>query len=122
MTAYGMTETSGLATLCRPDDDPKTIATTSGKAIPDVELRVVDDDGNDVPDGTAGELLIRGFVIMKGYLDDPEQTAAAIDEGGWLHTGDVVVRTRGATSTSPTARRTCSSSAGSTPTPPRSSG
>jgi acyl-CoA synthetase (AMP-forming)/AMP-acid ligase II len=91
MTAYGMTETSGLATICRPDDDPKTIATTSGCALEGVELRVVDDAGDDVAVGAPGELLVRGYQVMKGYLDDPEQTAAAIDAAGWLHTGDVVV-------------------------------
>ncbi|MFN0089479.1 MAG: FadD3 family acyl-CoA ligase [Acidimicrobiales bacterium] len=91
LTAYGMTETSGIATLCTPEDDPETIATTSGKALPGVELRVVDDDGVPLPAGQAGELLIRGWNIMKGYLDDPEQTAEAIDPDGWLHTGDVAV-------------------------------
>ena len=91
ITAYGMTETSGLATLCRPDDDPRTIATTSGCAIPGVELRIVDDEGGDLAAGSPGELLIRGYQIMAGYLDDPEQTAAAIDPDGWLHTGDVAV-------------------------------
>ena len=91
LTAYGMTETSGLATLCSPEDDPETIANTSGKAIDGVELRIVDDEGRMVGAGQPGELLVRGFQIMKGYLDDPEQTAEAVDADGWLHTGDVAV-------------------------------
>jgi acyl-CoA synthetase (AMP-forming)/AMP-acid ligase II len=91
VTAYGMTETTGLATICRPGDDAHTVATTSGCAIPDVELRVVDDDGVDVDQGTPGELWVRGYQITRGYLDDPEQTAATITPDGWLRTGDVVV-------------------------------
>jgi acyl-CoA synthetase (AMP-forming)/AMP-acid ligase II len=91
MTAYGMTETTGLATACRASDDARTIATTSGRAIDDVELRVVDDDGNEVPSGTPGELWVRGYVVTRGYLDDPEQTRATITEDGWLRTGDIVV-------------------------------
>jgi acyl-CoA synthetase (AMP-forming)/AMP-acid ligase II len=86
-----MTETTGLATTCRPGDDARTIATTSGRAIDDVELRVVDDDGNDVPSGMPGELWVRGYQVTRGYLDDPEQTRATITEDGWLRTGDIVV-------------------------------
>ncbi len=89
LTAYGMTETSGLATHTRPGDPPDLVASTSGCAIPDVELRVVTDDGIDAAVGEAGELLIRGFQVTPGYLDEPEQTAEAIDPDGWLHTGDI---------------------------------
>jgi acyl-CoA synthetase (AMP-forming)/AMP-acid ligase II len=91
VTAYGMTETTGLATICRPGDDARTVATTSGCAIPDVELRVVDDEGVDVPQGSPGELWVRGYQVTRGYLDDPEQTADTITPDGWLRTGDVVV-------------------------------
>ncbi len=52
---------------------------------------VVDDDGREVPRGEPGEILVRGYTLMRGYLDDPEQTAAAIDADGWLHTGDIGV-------------------------------
>ena len=58
--------------MCRHDDDPETIATTSGRAIPDVEVRVVDDDGNEVPRGEPGEVVVRGYNVMQGYFDDPE--------------------------------------------------
>ena len=91
LTAYGLTECTGTATICRPDDDPETIANTSGRAIPDVEVLVVDDDGNEVPRGEPGEVVVRGYNVMLGYFEDPEQTAEAIDADGWLHTGDIGV-------------------------------
>jgi acyl-CoA synthetase (AMP-forming)/AMP-acid ligase II len=91
ITGYGLTETSGVVTMCRADDDPETIATTSGRVIPGVETRCVDKNGNEVPRGQPGEVVVRGYNVMKGYFDDPEATAAAIDAGGWLHTGDIGV-------------------------------
>ena len=91
ITAYGMTETHGLASLCRAEDPPELVASTSGRAIPGVELRIVDDDGNDVVTGQPGELWVRGNMVMKGYLDAPEQTAETITTDGWLKTGDVCV-------------------------------
>lgn len=91
LTGFGMTETHGLATLCKAGDPPELVASTSGKAIPGVELRVVDDDGQVLSPGEQGELQIKGYVVMPGYLDDPEQTAEAIDPEGWLRTGDICV-------------------------------
>jgi acyl-CoA synthetase (AMP-forming)/AMP-acid ligase II len=91
VTGYGLTEASGIATMCRHDDDPVTISTTSGRAIPGVEVRVVDDEGNEVPRGTPGEIVVRGYNVMREYFEDPEQTAEAIDPDGWLHTGDIGV-------------------------------
>ena len=91
VTGYGLTEGSGIATMCRHDDDPETIANTSGRAIPDVEVQIVDDDGNEVPRGEPGEIVVRGYNVMVGYLGDPEQTAETIDADGWLHTGDIGV-------------------------------
>jgi HIP---CoA ligase len=91
VTAYGLTESTGTVTMCRPDDDPTTISTTSGRAIPDVEVRIVDDDGVEVPRGAPGEIVCRGYNVMLGYLDDPDATAEAIDPDGWLHTGDIGV-------------------------------
>jgi len=91
ITGYGLTEASGIATMCRHDDDPVTISTTSGRAIPGVEVRVVDDDGAEVPTGQPGEIVIRGYNVMQGYFEDPAQTAEAIDPDGWLHTGDIGV-------------------------------
>jgi acyl-CoA synthetase (AMP-forming)/AMP-acid ligase II len=91
VTGYGLTEATGIATMCRHDDDPETIATTSGRAIPDVEVLVVDDKNVEVPRGEAGEVVIRGYNVMRGFIHDPEATAEAIDADGWLHTGDVAV-------------------------------
>jgi acyl-CoA synthetase (AMP-forming)/AMP-acid ligase II len=89
VTGYALTESSGAATMCRPDDDPETIATTSGRAVPGVELRIVDEHNRPLPPDTPGEIVIRGYNVMKGYFDDPDETAKAIDADGWLHTGDV---------------------------------
>ncbi len=91
ITGYGLTESTGVVSMCRPEDDPETIATTSGRAIPDVEVRCVDKAGNEVPRGEPGEVVVRGYNVMKGYFDDPAATAETIDAGGWLHTGDVGV-------------------------------
>lgn len=81
VTAYGLSESAGFGTMCRPDDDAETIANTSGGPIAGFELRIADN----------GEVLLRGPNVMLGYLDDPENTAATIDADGWLHTGDVGV-------------------------------
>ncbi len=91
LTAYGLTESTGTVSMCRRDDDAETIATTSGRAIPDTELRVVDADGNDQPAGVPGEVVTRGYHVMQGYFEDPEATAQTIDADGWLHTGDIGV-------------------------------
>jgi acyl-CoA synthetase (AMP-forming)/AMP-acid ligase II len=91
LTAYGLTESCGTVSMCSPDDDAETIATTSGRAIPGVEVRCVDPDGKPVPTGEPGEILVRGYNVMRGYFDADEQTADAIDADGWLHTGDVGV-------------------------------
>ncbi len=89
VTGYGLTESSGIATMCRHDDDAVTISTTSGRAIPGVEVLVVDDAGAEVPRGEPGEVVVRGYNVMREYFEDPEQTAEAIDADGWLHTGDI---------------------------------
>jgi acyl-CoA synthetase (AMP-forming)/AMP-acid ligase II len=91
LTAYGLTEATGTVTMCRRDDDPVTIATTSGRAIPDTEVCVVDTAGAQVPVGEPGEVVVRGYNVMVGYYEDPDATAEAIDADGWLHTGDIGV-------------------------------
>jgi acyl-CoA synthetase (AMP-forming)/AMP-acid ligase II len=77
--------------MCRRGDDPETIARTSGRAIPGLEVIIADPEGREVPRGEPGEILIRGYNVMRGYLDDPEHTAEAIDPDGWLHSGDIGV-------------------------------
>ncbi len=91
ITAYGLTESSGVVSLCRPDDDPETVSTTSGRPLPGSEVRCVDEEGKETPRGTPGEIVVRGYNVMRGYFEDPPETAKAIDAEGWLHTGDVGV-------------------------------
>ncbi len=91
ITGYGLTEACGIATMCRFDDDPETIATTSGRAIPGVEVRCIDEGGGEVARGEPGEVVVRGYNVMQSYLDDEAATAEAVDAEGWLHTGDVGV-------------------------------
>lgn len=88
ITAYGMTECYGTATMCRRDDSNQTIANTNGRALPGIALRAVDSDGQDVPVGQAGEILIRGANVTPGYWQAEDLTAATIVDG-WLHTGDI---------------------------------
>ncbi len=89
-TGYGLTE-AGTCTGSRDGDSFETIAGTAGRAMRDLEVRIVGQDGAEAPRGASGEVVVRGFSIMAGYLDDPEATAAAIDTDGWLHTGDLGV-------------------------------
>ena len=89
VTGYGLTEASGIATMCRHDDPPEVISATSGRAIDDVEVQVVGPDGAELLRGEPGEIVVRGYNVTDGYLDDPDATAAAIDADGWLHTGDI---------------------------------
>jgi acyl-CoA synthetase (AMP-forming)/AMP-acid ligase II len=88
LTAYGLSE-AVVVTMCRPGDDPETVSHTSGTAVAGFEVRVVDRDGEAVPAGISGEIQVRGANVMLGYFEDPEATSAAIDAGGWLHTGDL---------------------------------
>jgi acyl-CoA synthetase (AMP-forming)/AMP-acid ligase II len=89
ITAYGLTESTGVVTMCTPNDDYETIATTSGCAIADVEVKCVDQDNREVPAGEPGEILVRGYNVTQGYFNNPQATQEAIDSDGWLHTGDI---------------------------------
>jgi acyl-CoA synthetase (AMP-forming)/AMP-acid ligase II len=88
ISGYGLTE-AGTATGTGPEDGPEEVATTVGRARPGFQIRLVDTGGNDVADGEAGEILLRGPSVMLEYLDDPTATAAALSEDGWLRSGDL---------------------------------
>lgn len=88
-TAYGLTESTGVVSLCRKGDNFETIATTCGRAMDGVEVKTVDPNGIETPAGEAGEIWVRGFNVMRGYLDDPVATDEAITSDGWLKTGDI---------------------------------
>jgi acyl-CoA synthetase (AMP-forming)/AMP-acid ligase II len=91
VTGYGLTESTGIVTMCRHTDDPETIATTAGRPIPGIEVKVVDEDRKQLAPGQPGEVVVRGYNVMAGYFGDPAATASTIDEDGWLHTGDIGV-------------------------------
>jgi acyl-CoA synthetase (AMP-forming)/AMP-acid ligase II len=91
VTGYGVTECCGIVSMCRHDDATEGIAGSSGRAIPGVEVRCVDADGKDVTAGDPGEVWVKGYNVMRGYLDNQEETRKAIDPDGWLHTGDMAV-------------------------------
>lgn len=92
--AYGQTEASPVITQTRTEDPLAWRVETVGRELPGVEVKIVDPEtGRTLPAGTQGELCTRGHVVMLGYYKNPEATARAIDEAGWLHTGDLALRT-----------------------------
>ncbi|MDP4916432.1 MAG: AMP-binding protein, partial [Haliea sp.] len=91
VTAYGLTESCGVISICRPEDSAERISHSSGRAMAGVEMKCVDGEGAAVPAGTEGEIWCRGYNVMQGYLDNPEETARTITADGWLKTGDVGV-------------------------------
>jgi fatty-acyl-CoA synthase len=93
LQACGMTETGGIFALTEPAESAVARATTQGKPVPGIEVRIVDvETGRDVADGKVGEILVRGYCVTDGYYGDNIKTAAAIDADGWLHTGDLYSR------------------------------
>ncbi|MEP6666261.1 MAG: AMP-binding protein [Nocardioidaceae bacterium] len=90
--AYGMTETSPVSTQTRLEDDLERRTSTIGRVHPHVEIKIIDPVAGDiVARETPGELCTRGYSVMIGYWEQPEKTAEAIDEDGWMHTGDLAV-------------------------------
>ncbi len=119
LTAYGLTESTGTVTMCRRGDDPEIVATTSGRALPGLEVRLVDDEGNEAATGEPGEILVRGYTVVSGYFEDADATAEAIDAAGWLHTGDIgVMDAAGNVRVTDRKKDACSSWAASTPIRP----
>jgi long-chain acyl-CoA synthetase len=86
LEGYGLSETSPVASFNHRDRDRKP--GSIGTPVSGVEMKVVDDDGNEVPQGEVGEIVIRGHNVMKGYWNRPDTTAETIVDG-WLHTGDI---------------------------------
>ncbi len=89
--AYGMTETAPVSFQSSCDDPLDRRVATVGRIQPHVEAKIVDADGNILPCGEKGEILVRGYSVMQGYWGDPERTGEAIDSEGWMHTGDLGV-------------------------------
>ena len=90
---YGQTEASPGCTMSSTDDPLEVRVATVGRALPEVECRIINPETNEeLPDGEIGEFVARGYNIMKGYYKMPDATASAIDEDGWLHTGDLACR------------------------------
>jgi fatty-acyl-CoA synthase len=86
---YGMTETSPISFQSSTDDPAERRVATVGRILPHQEVKIVDEDGRVVPRGQSGELLTRGYCVMRGYWDDPERTGESIDAAGWMHSGDL---------------------------------
>lgn len=89
LTGYGLTESCGFATLCRQGDDAETVARTSGRPMPDVELRIAGPGGEPLGPDETGEIWVRGYNVMRGYFNQPDATRETVDAAGWLHTGDL---------------------------------
>jgi fatty-acyl-CoA synthase len=88
--AFGMTETSPVTTIVRPDDTLEHRCATVGQVMPHTEIKVIDPaTGRAQPLGEPGEFLARGYPVMLGYWNDPERTSESIDSGGWMHSGDL---------------------------------
>ena len=87
--AYGMTETSPVSLQTGANDDVERRVTTVGRTQPQLENKIIDADGNTVARGEIGELCTRGYSVMLGYWNNPDGTREAIDEAGWMHTGDL---------------------------------
>lgn len=89
VVAYGQTESSPLITMSAVDDCLERRVSTVGQACPNTEVKIVSASGEATPVGEQGELCARGYMVMKGYDQEPEATRGVIDEDGWLHTGDL---------------------------------
>ena len=92
LTGYGSTEVCGFITYAEKDEDTETLLKTAGKIAPPFELKIVDSERRELPDGEIGEIAVRGPFLMKGYYNRPEDTARVIDGEGWYYTTDLAFR------------------------------
>ncbi len=92
ITGYGSTEICGFVTYTEPGDGPEVLLRTAGKIAEPFELKIVDPDRNELPDGTVGEIAVRGSFLMKGYFNNPDATSRVLDEEGWYYTSDLARR------------------------------
>lgn len=92
LTGYGSTEVCGFITYTEKNEDTETLLKTAGKIAPPFELKIVDADRRELPDGEIGEIAVRGPFLMKGYYNKPEETAKVIDPEGWFYTSDLAFR------------------------------
>ncbi|MFE3449317.1 AMP-binding protein [Nonomuraea sp. NPDC059194] len=90
INAYGLMEGT-VVSMTRHDDPVEVIAGSAGRPVPGIEVKIVDEAGKEVPRGERGEILQRGYGVMRGYWGEPDKTAEVIDADGWLHTGDIGV-------------------------------
>lgn len=89
LTGYGSTELCGFCTYSAPGDSVELLARTAGRVVPPFEMRIVDEDRRPLPPGIVGEVCVRGGIVMKGYLNNPEATAEVLDTDGWYYSGDL---------------------------------
>ncbi len=92
LTGYGSTEACGFVTYSAKEDDLQTLLVTAGRAVPPFELKIVDENRQELPDGQIGEIALRGPSIFKKYLNKPEITAEVLDQDGWFYTSDLASR------------------------------
>ncbi|MFI6498607.1 AMP-binding protein [Nonomuraea typhae] len=90
INAYGLMEGT-VVSMTRAGDPIEVIASSTGRVVPGIEVKIVDLEGEEVPAGERGEILQRGYGVMRGYWGEPEKTAEVVDSEGWLHTGDIGV-------------------------------
>jgi acyl-CoA synthetase (AMP-forming)/AMP-acid ligase II len=92
ITGYGSTEVCGFVTYTEKGDDINTLLKTAGKIAPPFELKIVDDQRREIPDGQIGEIAVRGPFMFKGYLNNPSATAEVLDKEGWYYTSDLAFK------------------------------
>ncbi len=88
-TGYGLAETAGLVTYTSRDDSPETVMNTVGRPAPEFQVKIVDDERNELPLGESGEIAIKGDCVLSEYYELPAETEKVMDEKGWFYTGDI---------------------------------